>query len=387
MWRRESQSRLRALWRQFPAVLILGARQVGKTTLARQTFPALPYCDLEEPHLRALFTDDPTFQIQQRSRPALIIDEAQVVPGVFNSLRGIIDAQHRKNGRFLLLGSAQPSLIRKISESLAGRVGILELDPLTAAEAATGDQARDWRHLWLQGGFPDALRGSFREWWEAYLRTYVERDLPQLGIPADSLLLRRLLTMVAHVQGGMLNASQLGNSLDVTYHTVQRYLDVLEQTFIIRRLRPFYRNIGKRLTKAPKIYLRDTGLLHHLLNINSLEELDQHPARGASWETFVMEDLLRKEKLRHPHTQFYYWRTAAGAELDLLLDRGSQRLGIEIKAGRGDKIRMARAAEQIAGDIGAASVWIIDQATGTEALRPSVHRRGFAESLHWLPGA
>lgn len=385
MWRRLAQTRLRAIWRQFPAVLVLGARQVGKTTLARQTFPDLPYCDLEEPHLRALFADDPTFQIQQRSRPALIIDEAQAVPAVFNSLRGIIDACRKKNGRFLLLGSAQPSLVRQISESLAGRVGILELDPLTAAEAATGDRARDWQQLWLQGGFPDALRGSFREWWEAYLRTYVERDLPQLGVPADPILLRRLLTMLAHVQGGMLNASQLGNSLDVTYHTVQRYLSVLEHTFIVRRLPPYYRNVGKRLTKAPKIYLRDTGLLHHLLNINSLEELDRHPMRGASWETFVMEDLIRREKLRHPHAQFYYWRTAAGAELDLLLDRGSQRIGIEIKAGRGDKITIARTTEQIANDAGAASVWILDQAAGIEALRPSVRRRGFAESLKWLP--
>ena len=386
MWRRLAQTRLRALWRLFPAVLILGARQVGKTTLARQTFPTFPYCDLEEPHLRALFTDDPTFQIQQRALPSLIIDEAQAVPGVFNSLRGIIDERRKKNGRFLLLGSAQPSLVRQVSESLAGRVGILELDPLTATEAATGDRARDWQQVWLHGGFPDALRGSFREWWEAYLRTYLERDLPQLGVPADPILLRRLIAMVAHIQGGILNASQLGNSLDVSYHTVQRYLSVLEQTFIIRRLVPYYRNIGKRLTKSPKIYLRDTGLLHHLLNINSLEELDHHPMRGASWKTFVMEDFIRREKLRNPHTQFYYWRTAIGAELDLLLDRGSQRIGIEIKAGRGDKTGTARAAEQIADDAGASSVWILDQAAGTEALRPSVRRRSFAESQKWLPG-
>jgi uncharacterized protein len=170
-WRRLAHAKLRTLWRQFPAVLILGARRVGKTALACQTFPALPYCDLEEPHLRELFPDDPAFQIQKRSGPGLILDEAQTVPAVFSSLRGIIDAQRKKNGRFLLLGSAQPSLIRQVSESLAGRVGILELDPLTAAEASTGDRPRDWRHVWLRGGFPDALRGSFREWWEAYLRT------------------------------------------------------------------------------------------------------------------------------------------------------------------------------------------------------------------------
>jgi uncharacterized protein len=174
-------------------------------------------------------------------------------------------------------------------------------------------------------------------------------------------------------------------SVGRVYHTVQRYLSVLEQTFIIRRLPPYYRNFGKRLTKSPKIYLRDTGLLHHLLNINSLEDLDRHPMRGASWETFVMEDLIRREKLRHPHTQFHYWRTAAGAEIDLLLDRGSQRIGIEIKAGRGDRASIARATGQIAGDAGATAVWILDQAAGTEALRLSVRRRGFAESLKWLP--
>ena len=385
MWRRLAQTRLRSLWRRFPAVLILGARQVGKTTLARQTFPALPYCDLEEPRLRALFTDDPTFQIQQRSRPALILDEAQAVPGVFGALRGIIDARRKENGRFLLLGSAQPALVRQISESLAGRVGILELDPLTAAEAATGNDAQDWRHVWLRGGFPDALGGSFREWWEGFLRTYIERDLPNLGVPADPLLLRRLLTMLAHIQGGLLNASQLGNSLDVSYHTVQRYLNVFEQTFMVRRLPPYFRNIGKRLTRTPKVYLRDTGLLHHLLNISSLEELDQHPVRGASWETFVLEDLTRREKLHYPHTQFYFWRTATGAELDLLLDRGSKRIAVEIKAGRGDKASSAHLAEKSIGDAGATSAWILDQAPGAEALRPAVRRRGFAESVKWLP--
>jgi predicted AAA+ superfamily ATPase len=245
----------------------------------------------------------------------------------------------------------------------------------------------DWSRVWLHGGVPDALTGSFREWWEHYLRTFIERDLPHLGLSANPLLMRRLLTMLAHVQGGLLNASQLGNSLDVSYHTVQRYLDVLEQTFLLRRLPPYFRNIGKRLSKTPKVYLRDTGLLHHLLNINSIEELDHHPVRGASWETFVLEDLIRRERLRHPHSQSYYWRTGAGAELDLVLDRGSYRVGIEIKAGRGDRVRTSRFIEQIIADIDASSAWILDQSSGVESLRPLVKRRGFAESLQWLPGS
>src|SRR5207247_123147 len=198
MWKRIAKGRLEQLWKQFPAVLILGARQPGKTTLARETFPEVPYCDLEEPSLRQLFADDPTFQIERRAQPALILDEAQSVPEVFGSLRGIIDKHRSRKGRFLLLGSAQPALVRGVSETLAGRVGILELDPLTAQEARTGRERKSWQDVWLRGGFPDALRGPFREWWEAYLRTYVERDLPHLGVTADPLLLRRILTMLAH---------------------------------------------------------------------------------------------------------------------------------------------------------------------------------------------
>jgi predicted AAA+ superfamily ATPase len=365
--------------------LILGARQIGKTTLARQTFSRIPYVDLEEPRLRALFTDDPVFHIEERARPALILDEAQAVPAIFAALRGIIDKQRSIKGRFLILGSAQPSLVRQVSESLAGRVGILELDPLTVAESQTARKSVDWRRVWLKGGFPDALGGDFREWWEAYLRTYIERDLPQLGVKADPLFLRRLLTMLAHAQGGLLNSSQLGNSLGVSYHTIQRHLDILEQTFLVRRLPPYYRNVGKRLTKSAKIYFRDTGLLHHLLNINSLEELANHPVYGASWETFVLEDLARRERLRYPHTRFYFWRTSTGAEVDLVLDRGSRRIAIEVKAGRGDKPEVSRKLEGALADIEASEAWVIDQFPGIESLRPKVRRREFIASIEWLP--
>jgi len=386
MWVRLAKPRLFQLWKQFPAVLILGARQVGKTTLARDSFPDVPYCDLEEPSLRQLFSDDPTFQIERRARKGLILDEAQSVPDVFASLRGLIDKQRTRKGRFLLLGSAQPGLVRGVSETLAGRVGILELDPLTAAETRTGSESKNWEDVWLCGGFPDALRAPFREWWEAYLRTYVERDLPHIGVSADPLLLRRILTMLAHSQGGLLNASQFGNSLGVSYHTVQRYLDILEQSFLVRRLPPYFRNVGKRLTKSPKVYLRDTGLLHHLLNIDSIEELDNHPIRGVSWETFVIEDLIRRERLAHPHSLFYFWRTTAGSEMDLVIERGPKRFGIEIKAGRGGgQAHMARILEQTRADVNASQVWILDQAAGSESLRPNVKRRGWPENIDWLP--
>jgi predicted AAA+ superfamily ATPase len=386
MWRRAASDRLRDLSQGFPAVLVLGARQVGKTTLVRSVFRDVPYIDLEEPRTRALFQDDPAFQIDSRARPSLILDEAQFVPEVFAALRGIIDARRKTSGRFILLGSAQPSLVRGVSESLAGRVGILELDPLTATEVARGRQRRPWMDLWLRGGFPDALQGGdFREWWEAYLRTYVERDLPALGVGTDPLLLRRLLTMLAHQQGGMLNSSQLGASLGVSHHTIRRYLDVLERTYLVRRLPPYFRNVGKRLVKAPKVYLRDSGLLHHLLNISTHDDLDSHPIRGASWETFVLEDLLRRERVAHPHTQFFFWRTAAGAEIDLVLERGGVRFAIEIKVGRAGRTQIIRSLEAAASDVEVAGAYLIDQGTGVEPLRPGMERRGFDAALGWLP--
>jgi len=388
MWNRLHSPRLRALARQFPAVLILGPRQVGKTTLTRAAFPQAPYLDLEQPGVRQLFTADPLFQIESRlpgKSGALVLDEVQCVPEIFAALRGLIDRDRRRNGRFILLGSAQPTLIRQVSESLAGRVGMLELDPLTVAEVAPGTPKRAWTDLWLRGGFPDALRGNFREWWEAYLRTYLERDLPQLGVRADPLFLRRLLTMLAHAQGGMLNASSLGASLGVSHHTIARHLDILEQTFLIRRLPPFFRNVGKRLVKAPKVYLRDSGLLHHLLNLGTLDEVRNHPVHGASWETFVLEDVIRREKLRHPHAQFFFWRTADGAEIDLVVERGSARVAVEIKAGRGDKIHAARVLERAMNDVGAKTGWILDQAEGTDMLRPGLARRSFAADPEWLP--
>ena len=336
MFQRLATATVSELARRFPAVVILGARQVGKTTLARQAFPTLPYLDCEDPATEAAMREDARFLLAAREKGGLIVDEAQSVPGVFAALRGLIDDARSRRGRFIVLGSSQPALVRGAAESLAGRAAAVELGPLTASEAATDESPSDWRALWLKGGFPDALAGEFREWWEAYLRLFHERDLPGYGVPADPVFVRRLLTMLAHSQGGPLNASRLGASLGVSYHTVQRYLSVLEQTFLIRPLQPYFRNVGKRLVKAPKIYLRDTGLLHHLLNISTHDELASHPIRGMSWETFVIEDVLRREHLAHPESQAFYWRTAAGAEIDLLIERGNRRIALEVKTARGD---------------------------------------------------
>jgi predicted AAA+ superfamily ATPase len=384
MYERLCATRLIDLARRFPAVAILGARQVGKTTLARKAFGGLRYLDLEDPRTAQRFRDDARLALDALPDGA-ILDEAQAVPELFAALRGAVDADRRRAGRYVVLGSAQPALVRKISESLGGRVAVLELDPLAACEAATGTHPAGWRALWLKGGFPDALGGDFREWWEAYLRTLLERDLPQYGVSADPLFMRRLLTMLAHQHAGLFNASALGASLGVSYHTVQRQVDVLESVFLVRRLPPYFRNVGKRLTKAPKLFLRDTGLLHHLLNIGSAEELDAHPARGASWEGFVAEDILRRERVARPASQAYFWRTLAGAEIDLLLDRGDARVAIEIKAGHGSAPRAVRSLRDATPDVGAKRAWIVDQAPGTELLAPGIARIGFDKASTGTP--
>ncbi len=383
MFPRSITPQLHAAAATFPVVVLLGARQVGKTTLARTAFAGHRYVDLEDPRTAQRFAQDPRFELDAGT--GLILDEAQAVPQVFAALRGAVDARRTAAGRFIVLGSAQPALVRSVSESLAGRAAVIELDPLTAQEAAQGTHAASWSTVWLKGGFPDALLGDSRVWWESYLRLVLERDLPQYGVRADPLFMRRLLTMLAHQHGGLLNASALGSSLGVSHHTLLRHLDVLEAIYLVRRLPPYFRNLGKRLTKAAKVYLRDSGLLHHLLNISTADELANHPSRGASWEGFVIEDLLRRERVAHPRTQAYFWRTAAGAEIDLLLDRGETRVAIEIKAGRGDDARALRTLREAMPDVQAQRGWIVDQAEGIERISDQIARAGFAAVIHGPP--
>ena len=387
MFPRSIITTLHAAAARFPVVVVLGARQVGKTTLARAAFKTHRYLDLEDPRTAERFRQDARFELDvgADADAGLILDEAQAVPSVFGALRGAVDAQRDRLGRFIVLGSAQPALVRGVSESLAGRAAVIELDPLTAHEAEQGPDTVAWSQVWLKGGFPDALLGDSRTWWESYLRLVLERDLPQYGVRADPLFMRRLLTMLAHQHGGLLNASALGGSLGVSHHTLLRHLDVLESIYLLRRLPPYFRNVGKRLTKAPKAYLRDTGLLHHLLNISTADELDSHPSRGASWEGFVIEDVLRRERLLHPSAQAYFWRTAAGAEIDLVLDRGSQRIAVEIKVGRGDDARAVRVLREAMPDVDAARGWIVDQAAGVELVGEGIARAGFAAVVQGAP--
>lgn len=379
-WNRLAQKRLLDLASQFPAVVVLGPRQVGKTTLARATFPGAAYKDIESPMVRLRFSEDPAHEVSQLGDMA-ILDEAQAVPALFAALRGEIDERRGDwKCHFCILGSAQPDLVRGVTESLAGRVGLLHLDPLVPCESnlPVGEH-------WLKGGFPEALRGDFRAWWNPYLETVIQRDLAAYGRRPDAFFLRRLLTMLASRQGGLLNLSALGSALGVSYHTIQHGLDLLEGIFLIRRLTPFFRNIGKRLVKSPRVYLRDTGLLHHLLNIGTEEELDANPIRGMSWEGFVVEDMIRRELLRSPFTQVSFWRTATGQEADLVFDRGNERIVIEIKANSATNLHDARKLEAMLDDIGAQRGFLVGMGAPSGQLTARVANHSFDLDPCWLP--
>ncbi len=330
--------------------------------------------------VRMRFSEDPAHEISRLGDMA-ILDEAQAVPEIFAALRGEID-KRRGDGKchFCILGSAQPALVRGVTESLAGRVGLLNLDPLTPCETSLPVMEQ-----WLKGGFPEALRGDFRAWWNPYLEAVIQRDLAAYGRRPDAFFLRRLLVMLASQQGGLLNLSALGNALGVNYHTIQHGLDLLEGVFLIRRLPPFFRNIGKRLVKSPRVYLRDTGLLHHLLNIGTPEELDVNPVRGMSWEGFVVEDLICRELLRSPVTQISFWRTSAGQEADLVFDRGNERIAIEVKANSGTNPHDARKLEVMLDDIGAQRGFLVGMGAPPEQLTARVANHSLDLDPCWLP--
>ena len=321
---------------QFPAVALLGPRQAGKTTLAEHIGDDRPsvYLDLEDPADREKLTDAALYFSGHEDK-LVILDKVQRMPNLFQTLRGLIDKGRRRNmrtGRFLLLGSASIDLLKQSGESLAGRIAYVELGPFNVLEA--NGERRD-ETLWTRGGFPDSFLTTSDEastiWRENFIRTYLERDIPQLGprIPAETL--RRFWTMLAHVQGGVLNAAQLARSLGVDGKTVGRYLDLLVDLLLVRRLPPFHSNVGKRLVKSPKVYVRDSGIVHTLLGLDNREAVLGHPVAGGSWEGFVLENLLSAAPARM-NASFY--RTSAGAEIDLVLELpGGKLWAVEIKRG------------------------------------------------------
>lgn len=320
------------------AVAIIGPRQAGKTTLARSIADSRPgalYLDLESREDRDKLAD-PALFLRQFERNLVVLDEIHRAPEIFSTLRGLIDQGRRTGhgkGRFLVLGSASMDLLRQSSESLAGRISYVELGPFSAIELPS-DEATLLR-LWLRGGFPGSYLadddGVSLRWRSDFIRTYLERDVPMFGprIPAETL--ERLCTMLAHNQGTLLNASRLASGLQISSPTVQRYIDLLTDLLLVRQLMPFHRNLGKRLVKSRKVYVRDGGLVHALLGIRTFSELAGHPVAGPSWEGMVIENLLQVAPDR---TMASFYRTAAGAEIDLVLEVPSHGLwAIEIKRG------------------------------------------------------
>jgi predicted AAA+ superfamily ATPase len=315
-----------------PAVAILGPRQCGKTTLAGQIVKKIKqsvYLDLENPGDLAKL-DDPLAFFSLHNDELVCLDEIQRAPELFSILRSIIDERAR-NAQLLILGSAGRDLIRQSSESLAGRIAYLDLTPflLSELEAAQKD---DIRRLWLRGGFPrsylaEDLDISF-EWRQDFIRTFLERDVNMLGFRMPPARLGRLWKMCAHIHGSLLNASKLADSLGVSSHTIRSYVDLLEHTFMIRVLMPDAPNLKKRLVKSPKIYIRDSGILHALLDIRTHDDLLSHPIIGASFEGFAMENILAFAKNYEPS----FYRTSAGAEIDLILRRGRRTLAFELKS-------------------------------------------------------
>ena len=346
---------------QVPAVALFGARQVGKTTLAKAIADEIDsiYLDLEAPE-DLLKLSDPTGFLSAHADELVILDEIQRSPELFPVLRGLIDKsreQGRRAGQFLLLGSASMDLMRQSSESLAGRIGYIEMSGLNLTEIDRNQQDR--QTLWLRGGFPDSFLAAdddvAMDWLENLIRTYLERDIPQMGFRVPAARLRRLWTMLAHLQGETINYSKLASNLEVDAKTVSHYIDILTDLLLVRRLEPWHANVKKRLVKSPRYYVRDSGILHRLLGINSHDTLLSNPVLGKSWEGFAVENILSVLPSR---ATSYFYRTAAGAEVDLVIRMPSSEIwAIEIKHGVAPKI--GKHYSQTCDDVGATDKYIL----------------------------
>lgn len=310
-----------------PVVAILGPRQCGKTTLARQFIKKesskVHYFDMEDPNDLALF--DNAKQLLGSLEGMIVIDEIQRKANLFPLLRVLVDRDNNKQ-RYLILGSASPELIKQSSETLAGRVQFMELTPFSWTEVGNSNK------LWLRGGFPKSFLADTTEkseiWREHYIRTFLERDMPNLGIKISPINMRRFWSMLTHYHGNIFNASELARSLGLSQPTIKHYIDILTNTFMIRQLQPWFENISKRQVKMPKIYFRDTGILHSLLNL-SHDEILRHPKLGASWEGYALEEVIRRNNARSE--ECYFWATHSGAEIDLLIVKGEKKFGFEFK--------------------------------------------------------
>ncbi|HWI09969.1 MAG TPA: ATP-binding protein [Burkholderiaceae bacterium] len=363
--RRALQDDVRAALARSPAVALIGPRQVGKTTLARSLLGAdsANYFDLEDPQVEAQLAAPMT--ALKDLRGLVVIDEVQHAPELFKVLRVLID-RPGDPARFLVLGSASPALLRQTSESLAGRVEVIETGGFTLDETGADQGAV----LWWRGGFPRSYTAAddavSRVWRREFIRTVIERDLPQLGIGAPAPAMHRFWSMLAHCHGQVWNAADPARSLGVNESTVRRYLDWLTQAFLVRQLPPWHANLGKRQVKAPKVYVRDSGLLHELLGLESAAALSRHPKSGASWEGFALDQVLRIAK---PDAA-YFWATHAGAELDLLMLKDGRRIGVEFK--RSDAPNLTASMRVAMVDLELEALYVVYPGTRRYLLAPQV---------------
>lgn len=355
---RRAAEKLRFLLRTFPAVFICGPRQCGKSTLARSVLPGWDFIDLEEPAALGRVRSDLQGFLESHAR-RVVFDEVQQLPELFSALRHFLD-RHKSKGRYVLTGSADPAIVRSISESLAGRVGVLELTPFENVELAGTKLAAE---RWFWGGYPPVLAlrqaAQRRAWIDGYVTHFLERDLPALGYRMSPERLRKLWMMLTHVHGNVINPTDLARSLGVSHHTVGAHLDVLEGAFMIRRLQPHFANVQKRLTKSPKVYVRDSGLLHFLAGIDSPSQLETWSRRGASFEGLVIEELATLAQRQYVRPYCAYWRTHAGAEVDLLLGAGEELLPIEIKLASAVDERDLRGIRSCMSDLGLHRGWVV----------------------------
>ena len=366
-----------------PAVVLLGPRQVGKTTLARQIAADWPqgalYLDMEMPSDRQRLSDAEAY-LRAQSPKLVVVDEIHRVPELFAVLRGLVDerrASGQRFGHFLLLGSASLDLMRQSSESLAGRVAYLEMGAITADEAQAAQLPLD--QLWSRGGFPDStLAGSDAlslMWRQDFIRSYLERDVPMFAPRMPAQTLGRLWTMLAHQQGGLLNQARLAASLDVTAPTLTRYVDLLVDLQLVRRLMPWSVNLGKRLVKSPKVYVRDSGLVHALLGLQTTDDLLGHPVLGASFEGWVIETLVQRLPA---DARAWFYRSHQGAEIDLLIERGGRpQIAIEVK--RSSAPSPGKGFAQACDDLGVAQRWLVYPGTERYPLRHGAQAIGVVE--------
>ena len=389
MYQRQFQQKLTQLLRQFPAVGLLGPRQVGKTTLAfvqKTLYPDALYLDLELPSAQRQL-DDPEAFLMAHAQQLVILDEVQRMPELFGILRGVIDQRRRMgqaSGQFLLLGSATGVLMQQSSESLAGRVAYVELPPLLAFEIFTDlPTVADLNALWVRGGFPMSwlapTDADSMTWREAFIATYLEKDIPALGPRIPSTTLRRLWTMLAHHQGELLDLSKLAAALAISGQTVSRYIDLLCDLMLVRRLPAWHGNVSKRLIRSPKVYVRDSGVVHALLGLSTLDALLGHPVAGSSWEGFVMEQLINAAQ----QAEVSFYRTSNGAEADLVLTfRNQQTWVIEIK--RSSAPTLSRGFYQAATDLRAVRKLLVAPVAQTYPLKEGIQVVDVMTAISWV---